>query len=290
MLINNRLYIFSFLTLLILGFFSCDKVSVSKEKIISETIDTTKNIRKILVEEYTGQTCGNCPRAAETLETLRSLYHEKIVTIGVHVGTFAKPCPSLTCPPDAPVGAFKSDYRTTAGNDYNTTFGNDLAGLPNGMVNRMTVNGARTIPYGDWGSKIQGLINAAPDANIKITNTYNQGTKLLNTKLETKFLNSLTGTYKLVVLLTEDSIIDWQHDYQANPQNISNYIHRHVLKGAINSTWGDAIASTAGLTVTNNYTYTLSTLSNASKCYVVAFIYDDATKEVIQAEEKKLIQ
>lgn len=267
---------------------SCDKIKVSKEKADVGNTDTSQTIRKVLIEDYTGHTCGNCPRAAETAETLKQLYGEKVIIMGVHVGTFAKPCPSLTCPPDAPANSYLSDFRTTTGNDYNSTFGNDVAGLPNGMVNRKAVSGTNILQYPAWGSAVANIINNPPDAKIKITNTYNGGTRTLNTSIETKFLNQLSGSYKLIVLLTQDSIIDWQHDYQANPENIPNYVHRHVLRGAVNSSWGDAISSVVGATVTKDFTYVLNPSWDDSHCYTLVFICDDSTKEVIQVDEEKI--
>ena len=70
-------------------------------------------------------------------------------------------------------------------------------------------------------------------------------------------------------------------------------MHRHVLRDGITSTiWGDAL-TIAGDTAVNAYNYTLpptfkGLAPNENLCYVVAYIYDAATYEVIQAEEKKI--
>lgn len=276
------------LSFLIIG---CDKIEppYKEEDTGNNNGDSIK--RKILLEDYTGHTCGNCPRAAETAEQLKQLYGDQLITIGVHVGWFAEPCPPHPLPGGAPSGSFSTDFRTAVGDDYNAQFSNDAAGLPNGMVNRKPISGSSIITYSNWGTVITDIINAAPEANIIITNNYNETSRELNTSIETEFLSSLNGSYKLVVLLTEDSLLDWQEDYEALPTHIENYVHRHVLRDAINSSWGDTLASGTinnGSSFIKDYSYTLNSGFNDSKCSVVAFIYDTATLEILQAEEKEV--
>jgi thiol-disulfide isomerase/thioredoxin len=280
---------------LLLLFSSCDKVKNPYLKTVNNGNDTTiTKVRKVLVEDYTGHFCGNCPSAAITLQQLRTQYGSKLVTMGVHVGFYAEPNPLHSLPSCAPPGSFTTDFRTTAGNNYNTQFGNDGIGLPNGMVNRVTVSGSNVIPNSNWGTVVAGIINTPPDAYMQITTTYSSG--MLNTTVKSQFLNPLSGTYNLVVLLTQDSIVDWQEDYTITPNScVQNYVHRHVLRGAINgagSGWGDSlttnpIAGTGFLTKTYS-SYTLNPAWNIAQCYVVAFIYNTSTYEVVQAEERKI--
>ena len=101
--------------------------------------------------------------------------------------------------------------------------------------------------YGNWGTIVDSLMLKAPDAYIKITNNYNSSSRILNTTIRTEFLSLLSGSYKLCVLLTEDSIVNPQSDYSqpVGQQTVLNYIHHHVLRAAISSTsWGDVIAPT----------------------------------------------
>jgi len=44
---------------------SCDVLEGPFDEQVNNNIDTTKPLRKILLEDYTGHTCGNCPCAAE---------------------------------------------------------------------------------------------------------------------------------------------------------------------------------------------------------------------------------
>lgn len=239
-------------------------------------------IRKVLVEDYTGHKCGNCPRASEAIKNLEVAYGEQIVPLAIHVGFFAQPSSS---------GSFTYDFRSDVGNELSSTFGNDAAGLPNGNVNRK--NNAAPVSYTAWATDVAGYLASAPDALIKIASTFNTSNRQATATVNTAVLNALGGDYNLSVYLVEDSIINWQKDYSLNPQNIPDYAHRHVLRGSFNGTWGSALATgglQAGATSENTYNLTLPAEWNADKCYIVSFIYNTATREVVQAEQRKLNQ
>lgn len=243
-------------------------------------------MRKILVEDYTGHTCGNCPQAAEVIEQIKGLsFGDQVVAVGIHAGFFAWTSGSL----------YDNNFQTATGTAYDNFFGVSAVGNPNGMINRMDYNTSHIKAHGSWSTLVSGLVGTPPDVNIEISNTYDPNTKQLTSNIETKFLNSMTGNYKLVALLIEDSIVSPQKDYSLpSPANDTFYVHRHVLRDAINSTWGDTVGTgiiSAGLLNTKNYVYTglaTNTGWNPNKCYVVAFVYDISNYRVIQAEEKKI--
>jgi hypothetical protein len=277
--------------ILITTLYSCDKVSPPFTEGTGSNIDTAEIVRKVLLEDYTGHTCVNCPTAAVIASDLKTLYGEKLIVMSVHAGSFAAPYS----------GVFSYDFRSPAGTEYNATFEISAIGNPLGMVNRKTVNSSIIISPSAWGSTISEIIDLPPDASMKITNTYNSGTKELNTEIKSKFLNPLTGLYKLVVLVLEDSIVAPQQNgvneipgYPSPNANtiITNYVHRHVLRGAINSTWGDTLAidpipTSTFITKTYN-NYTLNSAWDENHCMVIAFIYNAVTNEIVQVEEKKI--
>jgi hypothetical protein len=250
----------------------------------------------MLVEDYTGHKCTACPQAAIEANQLKQTYGEKIVVIAVHAGFFADP----TTPSGAPAGSYKTDFRTAAGDTYDnsTYFGISDVGNPNGMINRKDYSpttGAHVKAYTSWSSEISSLLALAPDADLTLTNNYNSSTRSLSVNAVSEILNDTitSGTYKLVVMITQDSIIDWQLDAGVH---IPDYLHRHVLRDNINGTWGDTLMSgtvTPHTPVSKNYTYTLpaaykGNTCNENNCYVVAFIYNTANYEILQAAEAKV--
>lgn len=280
------------LLLIIIIIVSCDFVQNANPPLEPNSGTTTGSsviYKKVLVEDYTGHKCGNCPAAADVLKTLETQYSGKIVPLAIHAGFFANT--NLTYP---------TDLRTTAGTAYDTQFGISLAGNPNGLTNRVGYGtGSFIKAYSVWGSEIAQQITQAAKFQIKIKNTFNTITNSLNTDITVKSLASNSGNYKLVVLLTQDSIIAEQLDYRlpVGSQTVTNYEFNHVLRGAINSEWGDAIfTTTANLndSVVKSYTnFAVNPSYKASKCHVIAYVYDaDAASptfyEVLQVEEEKV--
>ncbi|MBL7925658.1 MAG: Omp28 family outer membrane lipoprotein [Bacteroidia bacterium] len=238
-------------------------------------------VRKVLLEDYTGHKCPNCPAAAKIADTLSNyIYKDRVVVVGLHVSTsFASPSPGL----------FSNDYRTTAGTDLDNFFQISLSGLPKGMVNRKGFPSQQhKISPTAWASEVALNLQQPVEANIEITNTYNAASNELTTQLQSKFLTDKSGTYFLNVMYVEDSVISAQ--LYPNNKIDTFYVHKHLFRGMINGTWGEQIAVDPQQDFISNktYTVTLRTDVKPEKCKVIAFIYNDATKEVIQAEETHL--
>ena len=108
--------------------------------------------------------------------------------------------------------------------------------------------------------------------------------------MNTEINADLTSTYRLSVYLVEDHITQWQKDYDVSPSDIPDYDHREVLRGSLNGTYGDVInAVTEGSVNSNSYNITLDQEFDAEHCYIVAFLYDEATREIIEVEQTKVV-
>jgi len=279
------------------SFYACDKIEgPTRENISVDTTcafveDNSVPVKKVLVEDYTGHNCGNCPAGGVLLnDTLRNKYGDDMVVISVHAGDYANVCPGmLTCPPNAPNGSFATDYKTICGEDWNGTF--LVQFYPAGMIDRMDYPTNNVKPKDSWDQKIQERLDLPAKVRVRIQNTYDETERKVRACIETKFMEAMNGNYKLSVVLTEDSIIDWQQWYGHNPELVPDYMHHHVLRTALNTSFGVSVASGAiasGTSSVDGYTAHLSPSWNADHCAVVAFVYDAATYEVLQVEEMKI--
>lgn len=257
--------------------------------ISDSTTGSNPSQKKALVEDYTGHKCGNCPAAAVVLKGLETTYAGKIVPLAVHAGFFA-----------TTNIAYPTSFTTTASNAYDALFGNSAAGNPNGLVNRVGYGtGGFIKAYSNWGSEIAIQVAQVPKFQILIKYKYNTGTFKLNMDVKVKSLTSNTGTFKLVMLLAEDKIIAEQLDYTLpiGSQTVPNYEFNHVLRGAINSEWGDPIFTTGAplnaIETISKTDYQIKASYIPANSHVIAFIYDaDAASptfyEVLQVEELDL--
>ena len=259
-------------------------------------------VKKVLLEDYTAQQCIYCPEAAVIAEQLRISYPGRVISMGVHVG-------SLAAPGSSP---YNYDFRTATGNAFDAIFQLSTA-LPIGMIDRTGFpTNTHPIDRSLWVSTVGARLMDTCKIFLTITNAYTPGTRSLKTSIKAKFLVPLSGNYKIAVLLTEDSIVRSQKDFDSinHPAGnssglVGNYVHHHVLRDAISgggTGWSDVVTlphstTIPGDSVVLNYnSYTIPVNFPAAngipcrdtKCSVVAFIYDAVTMEVLQTEEQKV--
>ena len=242
-----------------------------------------ENVRKVLVEDYTGHTCGNCPFAADILKELECSWGDRVVPMAVHVGFFAEVQNNSD-------GSYSTNFKTPAGNQWNSEFGNSAQGLPNGMINRIPQNGTFPQSYTVWAAQAANLLATPADAILEMTNSYSAGSRTVSTSIDITALNDLNnGPYNIIVCVTEDSVVDWQKDYDPalEDENVPDYVHMHVLRTNFNGTWGDQVGSgnlSSGTVENVSLSVVLDSDWNEKHCNVVAFIYRTDNKEIIQAE------
>ena len=237
--------------------------------------------RKVLLEDLTGHTCNNCPAATDVALGLHDLYGDDLIIVGVHASAFADP----VAPP------FDTDFRTVAGEEYIATFG--VNSLPAGLVSRRPFNGSLIVGDGNWGSAAAAIINTPAEVEVLFdTVSYDTGTNTVSMTLKVVPVVALTGDHNLTIYLTEDSVVDAQIDNRVSPPNVLDYLHRHVLRGNVNSTWGETVVSgsaAAGDTITVTHDYVLpANVLVPAHCGLVAYLYRTDTYEVLQAEEAKI--
>jgi len=292
--------IYIFITILSVYLQGCDKIEGNHFETTAATDtsytfppDTTADVYRVLLEDYTGHTCGNCPTAARDLYTnIKPTYGDQLITIGVHAAYFAEPCPPHSRPPGSPTGSYSEDFNTTAGTDWYNFF--NLSNNPLGLVNRKDYPGNAIKSATSWNTEIASIINMVPQVKIRIHNIYDLSTRQLKTYSETKFLVPHTGACRLNVVLAEDSIVSWQLDDAATPHNVPDYVQRHVLRGSLNGSFGEQVdaASTfnSGAKYKKGYVTTLPETWNAKQVHVIVFLFDDITKEILNVAEAAVME
>lgn len=275
---KKNLLIFSLLSLIILIYVSCDKIETPYKETKSSATDTVK-YRKILLEDFTAHKCPNCPGAAATAQQLKERYGENLIIISVHAGGLA----------DAdPYGPWAYDFTTPEGDDlYNTyEIGNSI---PKGLINRTQWGTANfVLSPGNWGPRIESIKKTPAQLLLEIHNTFSAADSTVTSNIECNVIKQIQGAFKITACITEDSIIKPQ-EYQDSVSY--KYVHRHVLRSAMNGIWGDNLFSgniPAGSEFTKTFSKKLTADSNPDHCSVVVYIYNTATNEIIQAEEEKV--
>jgi hypothetical protein len=269
-------------------FSACDVIEPPYKETTENPIDTTKKyVQKVLIEDYTGFYCGNCPAAAEQAKVLHETYKDRVVVMGVHAGFFAKPKKTEDY-----------DFRTTVGTELDNFFGIGIAGNPNGMINRTGFSTKSHIAsVASWSAKTSEALAQEPVVGISLKPEFNSATKTLSLEATAEFLKAAESDAYLAVYLVEDSVIQFQLDYRKNPApNVPDFVHMHVLRGAVNSTWGDQLSTAAissGAKFTKNYIYTIPEGKDwkPEHMKIIAYVHRyNSTYEVLNVEEVELME
>jgi hypothetical protein len=270
---------------------ACDKIDAPYLDLKETHVDTGQNNdttykRVILLEDFTGHKCVNCPEAAVLAKNLQLANPGRIVVVAIHEGFFATP--------DA-TGKYTADYRCTEGNTLNSHYG--IISNPTGLVNRKTFGGKIRLTADKWEAAITQELAMEPQAHIEIKNNYNVATRELSIQTRTTFLQNLGGNYNISLYITEDAIVSPQKNNNSSvgpTPDILDYAHSHVLRTAVNNVWGESLNGSPGVSkdqvFSKTHTITLSQLWNADACSVVAIITRTDVSEdkyqVLQAAEK----
>lgn len=271
---------------IIFGMMSCDKL---KEPYIIESIVTESDTIPLvasdtinfdgkmvtLLEDYTGVKCNNCPEAGALALQLQEQYEGHLIVLGVH------PKGAL----QNPAGGFP-DFRTEDGNEWNNAF--NIAAYPNGLVNRI----GGVLGAAQWSSAVSSYMNSQAPVRLIVKTEFDDATRELKISIHSKFLQTVSSNdVRLTTCMMEDKIVG----KQVTPSGIDeNYVHRHVFRGTADGmTWGRMLDPQAGnIEAGKNYItnmkFTLSDDYNADEFYIVAFITDNDTKEVLMASEGKI--
>jgi hypothetical protein len=82
------------LLFVIAAFFNtgCEEIPPTVTPFMGETpdtvVDVTSQQRQVLIEEFTGVRCVQCPAGAAEIETLLALHGDQLVAVAIHAGDF----------------------------------------------------------------------------------------------------------------------------------------------------------------------------------------------------------
>ncbi len=290
---------------------SCDKVEqpFEQEQVtgpingVPVKSDSSKILdRKVLVEDYTGHKCGNCPKALDTIEDILLTHPGQVIPVSIHSGYYS----THTSSPYSYNWIVESPTKPGY-NALDEFFQVSDQGNPNGMVNRKDydlVNFLHVKGIDVWKAEVASILATPAQASIYLVNVYDPTNNNLQTTANVRFLSSLTGNYKIATMVVEDEVecdtlvgrILPQKDYTMNPDDDYHYIHKHVLRDYLYGAFGDSLMTNPNIndTVSRVFTRNLSGIGTgvydwkADKLAVIVYIYNGTTYEIIQAEELKI--
>lgn len=266
--------------LLIFGLYSCDEIQAPYTEDGQIDVDTTT--RKVLLEEFTGFRCGNCPEAGEVAHEVVDNSNGRVILMSIHAGDLADPTP-----------ARKYNFKTQEGNNIADYFA--LPATPFGLVNRVSYNGAYLLGPTAWATAAAVEANKPAYVKLELSANYNASIKEISLDVKMKFLQQVSENLNVVAYIVEDSIIQYQRDDRQKDVNVLDYNHMHVLRGSMNGTWGELISDTTippQSEIDKNIKFTIPDTKDwkPKDVSLIVTIINTENKEVQQVEKIKLIK
>ncbi len=237
--------------------------------------------KHVLLEDFTGHKCVNCPEAAIAAHNLAEDLNHKLIIYSVHAGYYAEPDET---------GNYTADFRCETGEALYNNF--QAFANPIGLIDRVEFNGSLLIGAGNWETVVMQEIEKENAVDLKLRNIYYPNLNKIQIDVAAKFLFEPEGKYKLVVYVVEDSIVSPQKNN--NPAigpspDWLDYEHRNILRGAVNSTYGGYISADGNVAQNqeypNQFIFDLNSAWVTSNCNIIAYVFSEDTGEVIQVAE-----
>ncbi|MCS6965844.1 MAG: Omp28-related outer membrane protein [Candidatus Kapabacteria bacterium] len=256
---------------------SCDIVQPPYRETPTQGPDTAQVT--VLLEDYTGFRCGNCPEANERAEELRQLYGGRLIVMSVHAGFFARP----TAPP------YTYDFRNPVAEELDRFFGISRAGNPNGMVNRLGYPNNHILGKHAWASAVAAALQRSAPLHLTLQAVMDTTARTVQISVAIRYVEPGTPDHSLALYVVEDSVVQYQLDYRRTPPDVPNYVHRFVLRDGVRGAWGEQLHPTgapAGTELQRQYTYRFPEQAdwNPRRCSIIAVVHRyGTTYEIVQA-------
>ncbi len=206
----------------------------------SQFVSMEQQKRGVLIEEFTGRFCVNCPYGHIIANSIVNDNPGRAWAINVHGGGF-----SPTSYPN-----FNTSYAESIIDAFN------VSGYPQGVVNRST---SYALSRGDWTVEANQQLEQMAECNVGGQVIINKETRVATISVEVYYTaNSTYNKNYLAVMMLQDSILGYQQGGSTNPGQMVNgeYVHMHVFRDMVTPLWGDEIIpTTAGTLVTKTYSY-----------------------------------
>lgn len=215
---------YTFLTSAVLAFSfaSCDEIAEDDRYIEMPPITAE---RAILLEDFTGQRCLNCPDAHEVIEQLEEQYgRDKVIAVSIHCGEFGVST-SFTNFATGAVGLM-----TAEGNAILDSYG--ISQFPMGVIDFGTPEN-----YSLWPTSVRNALQKPTDVDLEISAKYvpdktnpDDNGYLGNIQIEANILSGQPHDANIQFWITEDNITAFQ---RGDNKDIPDYVHNNVFRAQV---------------------------------------------------------
>jgi hypothetical protein len=250
----------------------------------------------VLIEDFTGVTCTNCPQGHDYINAIIAQYPNRINVLSIYPNDFGQANPTLIT---------TEDIRTAYGTQIGQTIYGALQFMPMAGIDRVQYASNLQLDRSVWSTATSTRLSSATPVNLSVTSSYDSVSGKAVIQATVVFTQTVTTQQNLSMAIVEDSIIGPQEDIKAQTGIDTFYAFTNVFRDFVtinNAPYGDAFLAgqasiPAGTVYIKKITYTLPAMSTTAKglqlnaikaahCKVVAFVnYTNSagSKDVLQS-------
>lgn len=236
--------------------------------------------QKLIIEEFTGVQCVNCPQGSDEIASFVAAYPGKVIPVSLHAGYFSTPVP----------GKSVQDFRTPDA-DFLYEYIGPAPFYPSAVFNRKVFSNNDLIyNQPSWAGLVQQVLESNSKCGLSLETSYNEANRELTVTISGIAKEKINDGILAHVMITESNIVEWQK-YPNAQGYIADYVHKHVLRGIVSGFTGDKVADNpkAKQNFSKTYKYKLPEKWVVENCEVVGFVSYASKKEIIQAESKEVL-
>ena len=223
--------------------------------------------RHILIEDFTGQKCRNCPEAHQVIDELQALYGDYVIAVAIHADLGSNGVFGIAEGKDTnTIGLMQPE-----GDEYAMRWG--VSFLPAGLINR----NSKPLKHTEWAAYARQALAREAQATIALSSEVVDNTLRVNTEI----LSATNLEGKLQLWITESNITALQQNGRLVDYD---YLHSHVYRAAINGFEGEAVVLKANEAMVCEHVIALRNNWKVENLSVIAFVYTEADGVVAVSE------
>ncbi len=250
------------------GLAACDNIA-DDDRLIPVPEPEVK--RNVLIQEFTGVRCPNCPQGAAAVHSILDYYAKgSVVAVSLHPSgsPFTRPLNGLNLT-SAPATAYFNHYHPSA--------------FPSAIID----GAAPDANTAAWDGMVYAELEKTTPMDISASTSFDASDRKLTVEYDVRFKEIMTSAANINVWLTESGIIGPQLN---NTQTVPDYEHNHVLRASLTGDWGESLGESFlyGEELNGKTEIVLEDAWVADNCSVVIFAQNPSSKYVYQVIEISL--
>lgn len=244
--------------------------SVADTTYVESPVQTAET-KNVVIEEFTGVRCPNCPQGHQIINSIKAANPGKIISVSLHpINSLGRPYPFSPEDFQRPKAQTMFDYLGQIGLE------------PAGGVDRKLFTGETNIlmDKSKWSGYSSAQLALSTPVNLSLDKIYDSVQNKLTVIAELHYTQSVAEPNRLTILLTESNMIA----PQLNGSVIDTfYTHKDVMRDFVTGSLGDDLPVTLepGRVIRKIYKVSLDAAWKPENMHIVAFVHEFQNSKLI---------